>query len=124
METESWNTTWRYEEYIIRYELVTDVSTDVSRGSNGLLESNPGVATNQACRNDRAVLHEVVWEEGMASIVTLPGHEEEDEADSEANHAYKHWRAKAVLLVNCKGPWKKKHGESTGDEYDPDHCDH
>jgi hypothetical protein len=26
-ETESWNTTCRYEEYIMRYELVTDVST-------------------------------------------------------------------------------------------------
>ena len=76
LETESWNTTWRYEEYIIRYELVTDASTDFSRVSNDLLKSDPGVATKQACRNDRAVLHEVVWEKRMASVVTLPGHEQ------------------------------------------------
>lgn len=76
LETGSWNTTWRYEEYIMRYELVTDVSRGVSRVLNDLLKGDPGVATEQACRNDRAVLHEVVREEGMASVVTLPGHKE------------------------------------------------
>jgi hypothetical protein len=27
LATDSWNTTWRYDEYIIRYELIIPVST-------------------------------------------------------------------------------------------------
>jgi len=60
----------------------------------------------------------------MASVVTLPSHEEKDQTDSEADHAYEHWRAEAVFLVDCKRPRKKKQGESTRDEYNPDHCDY
>lgn len=94
------------------YELASLDSGE--RGIN-VLERDPRIATEQARRNDGAILHEVVWEERLRGEEALPDAKQDNHQEAKDDHADDHGRGPTLFLVCCETERQEKEGEAPTD---------